>query len=70
MKTLENDKITVVGEMTDFLSNVISATTARKLMRKGYEAYLAHVVDTRQAKLDLCDIPSVSDFPEHEIIYI
>ncbi len=37
-------------------------------MRKGCEAYLAHVVNTRQGKLDLFDIPTVSDilevFPE------
>ncbi len=47
LKTPENGEITVVDERTDFLSNVISAIAARKLMRKGYKAYLAHVVDTR-----------------------
>ncbi len=34
------------------------------MMRKGCEAYLAHVVDTRQAKPNLGDIPTVRDFPE------
>ncbi len=33
-------------------------------MRKGCEAYLAHVVDTRQGKLNLSDIPTVRDFSE------
>ncbi|KAJ9178679.1 hypothetical protein P3X46_010543, partial [Hevea brasiliensis] len=37
---------------------------ARRMMRKGCEAYLAHVVDTRQAKPNLSDIPIVRDFPE------
>ncbi|KAJ9168475.1 hypothetical protein P3X46_019993, partial [Hevea brasiliensis] len=64
LKTSEGNEITVVGERTDFLSNVISATVARRLMRKGCEAYLAHVVDTRQAKPNLCDIPTVRDFPD------
>ncbi len=62
LKTLEGNEITVVGERTDFLSNVISTTVARKLMRKGCKAYLAHVVDTRQAKPNLCDTPTVRDF--------
>ncbi|KAJ9170193.1 hypothetical protein P3X46_018319, partial [Hevea brasiliensis] len=64
LKTPEGNEITVVGERTDFLSNVISATVARRMMRKGCEAYLAHVVDTRQAKPNLSDIPTVRDFPE------
>ncbi|KAJ9180916.1 hypothetical protein P3X46_009103, partial [Hevea brasiliensis] len=37
---------------------------ARRMMRKGCEAYLAHVVDTRQAKPNLSDIPTVRDFPD------
>ncbi|KAJ9180944.1 hypothetical protein P3X46_009128, partial [Hevea brasiliensis] len=64
LKTSEGNEITVVRERTDFLSNVISATVARRMMRKGCEAYLAHVVDTRQAKPNLSDIPTVKDFPE------
>ncbi len=63
LKTSKNDEIIVVGERTDFLSNIISATAARRLIKKGCEAYLAHVVDTRKAKSSLHDIPTVSDFP-------
>ncbi len=33
-------------------------------MRKGCEAYLAHIVDTRQAKATLCDITTVRDFSD------
>ncbi len=33
-------------------------------MKKCCEAYLAHVVDTRQAKPNLCNIPTVKDFPD------
>ncbi len=47
LKTPEGDEITVVWERMDFLSNVILATAARRLMRQGCEAYLAHVIDTR-----------------------
>ncbi len=48
----------------DYLSNVKLATIARRLIRKGCEAYLSHVVDTRKARLDLHDIPIVCDFPD------
>ncbi len=46
LKTPEGNEIIVVGERTNFLPNVISATVARRLIRKGREAYLAHVIDT------------------------
>ncbi len=32
------------------------------MIRKGCEAYLAHVVDTHVGRLDLKDIPTVYDF--------
>ncbi|KAJ9177002.1 hypothetical protein P3X46_012258 [Hevea brasiliensis] len=60
--TTKNSLHAFVGERTDFLSNVISATVVRRMMRKGCEAYLAHVVDTRQAKPNLSGIPTVRDF--------
>ncbi len=81
MKTPENEEITVVGERTDFLSNVISTTAIRRLIRKSCEAYLEHVVDTRKVGSSLHDIPTVCDFldvfpkelpglsPEKEVIF-
>jgi len=44
-------------------SNLISAKLTKKMIRKGCEAYLAHVVDTCMGSLDLKDIPIVCDFP-------
>ncbi|WMV29890.1 hypothetical protein MTR67_023275, partial [Solanum verrucosum] len=45
-------------------SSFISATLARKLIRQGCGAYLAHIVDTRMKSLCIKDIPTVCDFPE------
>ena len=42
---------------------MISATTARTMVRKGCEAYLAYVVDTEKAKPSSLDIPTVCDYP-------
>ena len=58
------DEVTFIGERSNQLSNVISATTARKMVRKGCEAYLAYVIDTVKARPRVSDIPTVSDFPD------
>ncbi len=62
LRTLDNKEITIVEKRTNYLSNVISATTTRRLIRKGCETYLVHVVDPRKARPDLHDIPIVCDF--------
>ena len=62
LRTSNEDEITFIGERSSHLSNVISAATARKLVRKGCEAYLAYVIDTVKARLSVSDIPTVSDF--------
>ena len=43
---------------------MISAATARKMVRKGCEAYLAYVVDTVKARPSIFEIPTVSDISE------
>ncbi|KAG6394686.1 hypothetical protein SASPL_145276 [Salvia splendens] len=43
---LDGHEVIVVGERSDYLDNVISATTACKLVGKGCEAYLAFILDT------------------------
>ena len=43
---------------------MISAATARTMVRKGCEAYLAYVIDTVKARPSVSDIPIVSDFPD------
>ncbi len=43
-------------------SNIISATLAKKMIRKGREAYLAHMIDTQVGSPVLRDIHTVYDF--------
>ena len=43
---------------------MISAATARTMVRKGCEAYLAYVIDTKKAEPILSDIPTVCDYPD------
>ena len=62
LKTPNEDEVTFIGERSNHLSNVISGAIARKMVRKGCEAYLASVIDTVKARPSVYDIPTVSDF--------
>ncbi|KAL5751698.1 hypothetical protein ACOSQ2_022205 [Xanthoceras sorbifolium] len=64
LRTVNGTEITMVGEKRDFLSNIISATTACKLIRKGCEAYLAQVVDSRKVDSTIQNITTVCDFAD------
>ena len=44
------------------MSNVISAMQARRFLRKGYEAFLALVLDSKRGQVNLEDIPVIKDF--------
>ena len=63
LRTSNDDEVIFIGERSNHLSNVISAAIARKMVRKGCEAYLAYVIDTVKAGPSVFDIPTVSDFP-------
>ena len=62
--TPNDSEVIFIGERPNHLSNVISATVARKMVQKGCEAYLAYVIDTVKARPSVSDIPTVSDFPD------
>ena len=64
LRTPNEDEVTFIGKRSNHLSNVISAATARTMVRKGCEAYLAYVIDTVKARPSVSDIPTVSDFSE------
>ena len=63
LRTTNEDEVTFIGERSNHLSNVISTTIARNMVRKGCEAYLAYVIDTVKARPSVSDIPTISDFP-------
>ena len=64
LRTPNDDEVIFIGERSNHLSNVISTTTARKMVWKGCEAYLAYVIDTVKARPSVSDIPTISDFPD------
>ena len=56
--------MTFIGEWSNHLSNVISVATARTMVRKGCEAYLVYVIDTKKAEPSLSNIPTLCDYPD------
>ena len=64
LRTPSCEEVTFIGERSNHLSNVISAATARMMVRKGCEAYLAYVIDTKKAEPSLSNIPTICDYPD------
>ena len=55
---------TVHGIQSRAVSNVISAMQARRLLRKGCEAFLALVLDSKRGQIELENILVVKDFSD------
>ena len=64
LKLLDGSEVVVMSEYTGFLSNVVSALQAEKLMQQGGVAYLAYVMNPGIGQVRVQDIRIVSDFPE------
>ena len=57
-------KVIVHGIRSNLVSNVISTLQARRFLRKGYEAFLALVLDSKRGQVNLEDILVMKEFPD------
>ena len=64
LRTPSGEEVNFIDERSNHLSNVISAATARSMVRKGCEAYLAYVIDTKKVEPSLSDISTVCDYSD------
>ncbi|XP_012435655.1 uncharacterized protein LOC105762355 [Gossypium raimondii] len=62
LRTVEDKEVVVIGECRDYLSNVISAIVAEKLVQKGCEAFLAYVSVSISRDSSIRDIKIVREF--------
>ena len=62
LRTPSGEEVTFIDKRSNHLSNVIFPATARIKVRKGREAYLTYVIDTKKEELSLSDIPIVCDY--------
>ncbi|XP_016676385.1 uncharacterized protein [Gossypium hirsutum] len=64
LRTEKDNEVVVIGERQNYLSNVVSALVAEKLVRKGCEAYLAYISVFDSVDSSIKDIHTVKDFPD------
>ena len=57
-------KLEFVGDRRVLPTCVIFALEAKRLLFKGCESYLAHVVDTSVTEIKLENVPVVCEFPD------
>ncbi|KAA3486739.1 hypothetical protein EPI10_030617 [Gossypium australe] len=62
LRTEGENKVVIIGEHRNYLTNVISALKAEKLVRKGCEAYLAYISVSDSRDSSIKDIRTVKDF--------
>ena len=57
-------KLKFEGDRRILLTCVISTLEAKRLIHKGCEAYLAHVIDKSSFEVNLDNVPVVCEFPD------
>ena len=62
LKCSDLSEVNVHGTRSGLVSNVIFSMQARRFLRKGYEAFLALVLDSKRGQVNLEDIPMIKEF--------
>ncbi|KAA3473304.1 Retrovirus-related Pol polyprotein from transposon 17.6 [Gossypium australe] len=64
LKSENGDILRVASDEQDRLPIVISHMSAQKYVRKGYEAYLAFVMNAKESELRIESVPIVCEYPD------
>ncbi|KAA3470813.1 reverse transcriptase [Gossypium australe] len=64
LRTPEDKEVIVIGERRDYLSHVISALKAERMVRKGCEAFLAFISGLDAKELPIGDVRMVKEFSD------
>ncbi|KAK8524368.1 hypothetical protein V6N12_029234 [Hibiscus sabdariffa] len=64
LRTSDNREVVLLGERRGFMTNVISALKAEKMIKKGSIAYLAYILDPRSTDSGMEKIRVVKDIPD------
>ncbi|KAA3466309.1 DNA/RNA polymerases superfamily protein [Gossypium australe] len=64
LKCQNGELLRIEFDKLDGLSNVISTISAQKYIRKGYDAYLAYVLDTKLSESKIKSVSIVCEFPD------
>ena len=63
LRCSDQSEVIIQGIKSSVMSNVISTMQARRFIRKGYEAFLALILDSKRGQVDVEKIPVVREFP-------
>ena len=64
LKCSDLSEVTVQGIRSKSISKVISAMEARRFLRKGCEAFLALILDSKREQVNFKNIPVIREFPD------
>ena len=64
LKCPDLSKVTIQGIRSEPISKVISAIEARHFLRKGCEAFLALILDSKREQVNFENIPVIREFPD------
>ena len=63
LRCSDKSEVIIQGIKSSVMSNVISTMQVRRFIRKGYEAFLALILDSKRGQVDVEKIPVVREFP-------
>ncbi|KAA3484613.1 Gag-Pol polyprotein [Gossypium australe] len=64
LKCQNNEILRIEPDESGELPTVISSMSAQRYVRKGYEAFLAYVLNTKVSKLKIESVPIVCEYPD------
>lgn len=64
MKCQNGETLWIESNNSNEIPTVISSISAQKYLRKGYDAYLAYILDTKVSELKIESIPVVCEFSD------
>ena len=64
LKCLDLPKVIIQGIRSESAPEVMSAMKARRFLRKGCEAFLALILDSKREQVNLENIPVIREFPD------
>ncbi|KAK8623010.1 hypothetical protein V6N13_117906 [Hibiscus sabdariffa] len=64
LKTPDDGTVILVGERRGYLSNVVSILTVDRMIRKGYEVFLATILNNKGSLSQIEEIQTVREFPD------
>ena len=62
LRCFDQSEVIIQGIRLSVMSNVISAMQTRRFIRKGYEVFLALILESKRGQVDVEKIPIVREF--------